>query len=222
MLIAITMRVAENQDYPETRDALAQDWYIYIYRTMPQVVLVPLVNHPEKALATLKGLPIEGVILSNGNDWGSFPQKDETEKGIIDYCLKNDLPILGVCRGMQVLNVFFGGELTKDIYKASGEKHANFNHKVAIIEELFSDKTTGKELVVNSFHNQGIMTAGLSSKFNIFAKSPAGVVEGIYHRQARFIGIQWHPERENPATNFDSELIKALFSKKIIGNKVNV
>ena len=78
---------------------------------------------------------------------------------------------------------------------------------------MFSNWTKYKKLKVNSFHRQGIIEKCLSDKFDIFAKTRKGTVEGFYHRRYPIIGIQWHPERKSPSRTFDRMLIKNIFNK---------
>ena len=211
MRIGITMRIVENTAYPEQRDALSKDWSDYIAEILPQAVLIPIVNQPKAVPRIIKDLGIDALILSNGAGWGEEPQRDETEKIIADYCLEQDIPVLGVCRGLQILNVIFNGKVEKDIAKVSGENHIA-KHEV-FIDDKFRRLCPERTITVNSFHNQGVMVKGVAGEFAVFAKTGAGVVEGIYHFQKPVMAIQWHPERNNPTGDFDRKLITEFLSK---------
>lgn len=208
--IGITMRVTENTSYPEQRDALSKEWGDYIAGVLPEAILVPLLNRPDDVIRSVEELNIDGIILSGGNDWGVAVERDETEKRLVDYCIQRDTAVLGICRGMEVLNLLFGGRLEDDIYKASKEEHVNVNHTVKIQRGRFADWEED-EILTNSFHNQGIMVSGASDEFNVFAQTAMGVVEGFYHSSMPVVGVQWHPERSNPSSAFDRQLIRALF-----------
>ncbi|MBW8039147.1 MAG: hypothetical protein FVQ85_04015 [Planctomycetes bacterium] len=210
MRIGITMRVTENASYPERRDSVSQEWGAYIAKVLPEAVLVPLLNRPDDVIRCMEELNIEGVILSGGNDWDEAAERDETEKRLVDHCMREEIAVLGVCRGMEVLNVLFGGQLEDDIYKASEEGHVNVNHTVKIQRCRFANWDEG-EILTNSFHSQGIIVSGMSDEFKVFAQTALGVVEGFYHPNKPVVGIQWHPERDNPAEAFDKQLIRTLF-----------
>lgn len=197
------MRVVSNDAYPEERDALSRDWPRYLSQIFPEVIVVPLLNQPDAVVPLIKSLKLQGIILSGGNGLGRFPLRDATEKNILTYALAHALPVLGVCRGFQFLNVFFGGKLEKGIHKKSFEDHRSTIHSVTLED--------GKNLRVNSFHNQGVMEAGISPHLRIFASTKGGVVEGLYHPKKPIIGVQWHPERKSPSAVFDRKLIKRLF-----------
>lgn len=206
------MRIVENTAYPEQRDALSKDWSDYLTMIFPQAVLVPIVNQPQVVSRIIQDLGIDAVIFSNGGGWEEEPQRDEAEKNIVDYCLEQDIPVLGVCRGLQILNVIFGGKVEKDISKISRENHAVVKHKVFINDKF--RKLCGKETItVNSFHNQGVMREGVAGEFAVFANTKAGVVEGFYHLQKLVMAIQWHPERNNPAADFDKKFITEFLFK---------
>ena len=213
--IGITMRVVRNDAYPEERDALSRDWPVYINRVLPGATLILLANRPDSAVRTIKDLEIDGIILSGGNDWGKALERDRTEEEIVRYCLKRGLPVLGVCRGMQALNFLLGGQLERDIRKASKENHAGTIHNIYIKEGgIFQKLAKGTVERVNSFHEHGVLAGEAAPQLEIFAMSKGGVIEGICHRTKPVIGIQWHPERKNgKAASFDKQLINNLFNK---------
>lgn len=213
--IGITMRVVRNDGYPEERDALSSDWSVYINKVMPQAVLIPILNSPNSAVRVINDLKINGVILSGGNNWGDAPERDETERKIVGYCLKSGLPVLGVCRGMQVLNLLLGGKIERNIHKASEESHAGTVHDIYIKEAgAFKKLAKGAVCRVNSFHEQGVLVNRVASQLKVFAITKGQVVEGFYHRSKPVIGIQWHPERKNiKAAAFDCRIAQELFNK---------
>ncbi len=209
MRIGITMRKAENPEYSEVRDSLSRDWSVYLANLFPDAVVVPLLNQPQQVTSVIEKLDIDRIVLSNGSSWGDDELRDQTEQNITQYCLERDIPILGVCRGFQVLNVALGGALEKDISLATGEGHINVTHKVC----LCGENIERKEVMTNSYHQQGLLQEGVSSDVYVFASTEGGVVEGFYHKEKPVMAVQWHPERKNPGADFDRWLITCFFNQ---------
>ena len=142
----------------------------------------------------------------------THPLKDEIEIRLIRHCLRRKIPILGICRGSQLLNVVCGGTLYGDVQKEknSGLKHINYDnydnyrHAISIVPgtplERWYQRTA---LQVNSYHHQGVRD--LSPRFTPMAFAEDGLVEAYYDPKADFlVGLQFHPERmlEEPAGNW--------------------
>ena len=142
----------------------------------------------------------------------THPLKDEIEIELIRHALHRNLPILGICRGSQLLNVVCGGTLYGDVQKEkkSPVKHIDFHHydsyrhPISIfagspLEKWYRRKT----LRVNSYHHQGIRD--LAPRFQPMAYAKDGLIEGYYDPKKDFVvGLQFHPERmiEEPAGNW--------------------
>lgn len=145
-----------------------------------------------------------GLLLPGGYDIEASYQKDctidlhkcyETPMDHFDfYCLEHFIqarkPILGICRGIQIINVFFHGTLYSDI---DTKQHAP-THKHDLLCESIScyGKVYPSLYKVNSYHHQCIKQCG--ENLQCFAKSIDGYCEGIYHRNLPILGVQWHPE----------------------------
>ncbi len=131
------------------------------------------------------------------------PLKDQIEIRLLRLALRRRLPILGICRGSQLLNVVCGGTLYGDAQKEkkSRLKHINYDHydsyrhPVTIVAGTPLHKWYGKrELRVNSYHHQGVRD--LAPRFRSMALAPDQLVEGFYDPKAEFVaGLQFHPER---------------------------
>lgn len=212
--IAITQRIVEAQAYAERRDAIAHDWHGWLQANFPGAVLLPLPNDPGGAAGWLDAVRPDAVILSSGNDWGEYPVRDETELGVTAHAVRAGVPLLGVCRGLQVLNVYFGGTLSDGINQRPGsERHVARNHPVELDAGWAERLKASRRIEVNSYHNWGILEPGLAKELRAFARSPDGLVEGAFHPEKPVLGIQWHPERDDPAREFDSRLITRFFEQ---------
>ncbi len=180
-------------------------------------VLVPS-THDTHALRALYER-VDGIVISGGGDvnprfsgleacdlvYGVEDDRDQTEMTLIQWAHEDDKPLLGICRGQQIINVTFGGTLIMDIPSETGTSvthsvgSAAHQRKMLLhTVELASDSkvvpSLGTGLLeVNSIHHQGIKTLG--SGLRPFAFAPDGIIEGVEIPDARFfVGVQWHPE----------------------------
>ena len=208
MIIAVSTRVTEAQNYLEKRNSIAFDFISYLENLGITPLIIP--NNLKDLNNYLSAFKIKGIILTGGNNVDPkkyksvshlsdvYPERDETEKLLFNYAIDKKLPILGVCRGFHFINVELGGKLTHDI---SG--HVNINHT------LVSGNSDYNKKEVNSFHNHGIKDNQLSNKLNCLANANDGFVEVYENKIDKILGFQWHPEREY--NEFDSNLIKKHF-----------
>lgn len=130
------------------------------------------------------------------------PERSSFESHLITEALARDLPILGICGGMQLLNVVLGGALFQDLGREVPEASSHEqkldrrepSHEVAIGEGTrLADAVGAGSLMVNSTHHQAVSRLGRSLAVN--ARAPDGVVEGIESTERRFaVGVQRHPE----------------------------
>ena len=213
MRVAISTRRITDPLHGEARDALSEDWYHYLHATWPEIEILPLLNAPDRVTRWASNMLIDAAILSNGNDWGECTARDETERALVSLCRTRGIPVLGVCRGFQVLNALEGGAIETDIAGASGHCHGGVRHNVTLCSSQFEELSVSKHIVVNSYHDQGVTTSGLASTLIPFALSDGAVVEGFYHPTEAILGIQWHPERPGAPDKFDKALIGAFLSR---------
>jgi putative glutamine amidotransferase len=132
-----------------------------------------------------------------------LPDRDATDFAILDLVEQKALPLLGICFGVQSLNVHRGGSLVQDIPSVVKDPvlHDEHNdkpaarHLVRVSEDSLIGRLAGRsELDVNSYHHQSIEKAGRNLRAVAFA--PDGVIEAVEDTGGRFIiGVQWHPER---------------------------
>lgn len=125
------------------------------------------------------------------------PQRDLDELRLIHYFKKKQLPILGICRGLQVINVAFGGTLFQDIPCADihcyKPETGDQIHPVRATKDDFLYQLYGEVFTVNSAHHQGIDRLG--EQLQVSARSEDGVIEAISCPQSHIYGVQFHPER---------------------------
>jgi len=129
--------------------------------------------------------------------------KDKIEIKLIRQALRKKIPILGICRGSQLLNVVCGGTLYGDVQKEkqSPVQHINhehydtYRHPISFVAgSPLENWYQRKEMLVNSYHHQGIRD--LARRFKPIAHAEDGLVEGYYDPKAKFVvGLQFHPER---------------------------
>jgi len=219
--VAVSMRVVQATGYLEPRDAISQDWFPFLKRCGITPVLIPNIGNVEELISIFD---IKGIILTGGNDVcpGTFsggltteatnpaPERDATEISLIEYGLNHNIPILGVCRGIQLINAYFGGSITR-LCETGGHSYCNHvacNHDVKLIDPLFQSHFEASSLNVNSYHDQGITVNGLAKPLTSFAVfENDNLVEGLYHLQLPIVAIQWHPERANLAHEFNIRLV---------------
>lgn len=122
---------------------------------------------------------------------------DNVELELIEKFVNSERPILGICRGLQIINVAFGGDLIQDIKTASNhkweEKTGDKVHMIKTADSSFLRSIYGEYFPVNSAHHQAIKN--IAPDFDISAKSDDGIIEAIENREKKIYAVQWHPER---------------------------
>lgn len=210
-------------NYTEQACKLAEGYYKSVVAAGGVPVIIPPVSDSDVILNTLCRL--DGLILSGGGDhnplWvGEQPspklgdvcgERDLPELLITQLAYNRQLPILGICRGIQTLAVALGGHVAQDISDIQKVKHSQSadrttpTHTVTIEQDstlyrLYQESSlpssleeTGGRLFVNSFHHQAVSDAG--PKFRVVARATDGIIEAIESAEHKSIlGVQWHPE----------------------------
>ena len=213
MIVGVTMRYVLTKH--EKRDCVSHDWFNFFKSINVKLVLIP--NNLKDPVDYIKSLGVNRLLLTGGESIGDFSIKknlsnkksdrDLTEEKLLDWSVKSNLSVFGVCRGMQIINAFFGGKITRNLNKEiNDENHVACKHKILI--------KNGREIVVNSFHDEGIKHSQVSHNLKVFATSPKGIVEGLKHPKKDIVGIQWHPERKWSDKKYDLFLIKKWLKNK--------
>ena len=142
----------------------------------------------------------DGFLFTGGQDVALCPERDNPETLLLSKALQADKPILGICRGLQFLNVFLGGTLWQDlpsehpseIVHRQAKPYSNPTHDVTLSGELKAllDKDI---LEVNTLHHQAIKD--LANGLTPMAVAPDGIIEAVMMKNKRFVwAVQWHPE----------------------------
>lgn len=192
--IGITMRVVITET--ERRDALDQAWTALFKACDFLPVLIP--NQPNIAIPLCQELKLEGLLFTGGNSLlhchGNAPERDQTETQLLEWAIQHPCPLLGICRGMQVIQHHFGVPLEP----VPGQIQA---HQTILIH--------GQKAEVNSYHEWGSYQSVEALK--IWARTAEGVVKAIQHQTLPLAGIMWHPERFHPFTARDISFLKGFF-----------
>ncbi len=192
-LIGITQRVEIISENKERRDALDQRWASFLIEC--GYVIYPIPNCVEMLPAVLL-MPLHGVILTGGNTLNiDAPERDVVENALLKHSIDHALPLLGVCRGMQMILNHFGSVLKQ----VSG--HVGYSHLISLED---------RSVEVNSYHNYGVYE--VNPPLKIIGKAEDGVIEAIEHAYLPIKGVMWHPERHQPFTLSDKNMITHLFS----------
>ena len=205
-LVGITQRVEKVGSYRERRDCLDQRWHLVAEKM--RWILVPLPNvSPGRAQSLVENLRLSAIILSGGNTLAfmnpdaadAAPERDTFEATLIDLAVDKQMPLLGVCRGMQTINQYFGGEL------GLIDHHAATRHDL-----LFRYGQNVLSLNVNSYHDVAVTKS--AADFQILAQHPDGTTEAFKHPARKITGIMWHPEREAELQPQDRKLLEEALS----------
>ena len=191
-----------------------QDCIIAVARAGGLPSLLPDLENEEWNALLLDGF--DALLLSGGSDvapssygerplreeWTGDPKRDLYEQSLLLAARQSRIPVLGICRGCQIMNVACGGSLYQDIetQNEGSERHRDqdlyekFTHCVEISKASLLESILGTtKMTINSVHHQSIKDLG--GGLRVTARAPDGVVEAIEgHGGTFFLGVQWHPE----------------------------
>jgi len=209
------MLIGLSVNHKEGTSRIADAYVNAVVKAGGTPILIPLITN-EEALEEIVGR-IDGLILSGGGDiYSQFfgeelhpavesydLERDRYEIALVKQAVEQQLPVLGICRGSQLINVAFGGNLIQDIPSQVPESTVNHNqeearetatHSVQVNpESMFYQITHAERIMVNSFHHQAVKD--VAPGFKAIAWSEDGVIEAIESVEEKAIlGVQWHPE----------------------------
>ena len=203
-------------NYGDKGCELAEGYYRSVLKAGGTPVAIPP-HYDKEALVTLLET-LDGIIFSGGSDINPLllgeeplpqlhsvcPQRDESELFLAREAFHRQIPMLGICRGIQVMAAALGGKVYQDIYtqgKGATIKHSQdmprfaASHTVnfvegSLLQSCFGNKQT---LAVNSFHHQAVSEPG--PHLRVAAMSPDGIIEAVESTEHKaLLGVQWHPE----------------------------
>ena len=196
ILLGLTQRVVIDPRHGERRDALDQRWAQFLAAMGMAAIALP--NNPELATRLVEHSGVAGIVLTGGDDLveygGRAPERDATERALLQWAQSCKTPLLGICRGMQAIQHVHGIRLQR------GEGHVGRSHEIAI---------DGRTRSVNSYHN--LMAMDSVPELPVWATAKDGAIEAIRHRSERVAGIMWHPERNTPFDPLDIEFFRTFF-----------
>ena len=210
--IAITQKILLHPDYDEYLDALDVNWSKLVSKIGGLALPIPNKSSIKELFDEIR---IDGIILSGGRDFTDwnilksktkytvFEKRDLLEFSILEYAIQNKIPVLGVCRGFQLINNYFGG----DLVRVNGHV-LNCKHPV-ILEEKENVDIIPK--YVNSYHNYGVSKKKLATCLKPLARDNKNNIEAFKHIKRSIYGVMWHPERECIMIKEDINLLKKVF-----------
>ena len=198
-LIGITQRIIEVSEVNEQRDSL--DHRLIELVLSLSMLPIPIPNKlitrenstKDQLIAWLTKINLSGIILSGGEDLGKNLDRDNLEFGILNWAKSQAVPVLGICRGMQIMGSWAGIELVEI------PNHIKTRHQL----------NGNIQQDVNSFHNFSLKDCPIG--FTVMAESSDRAIEAIRHTLLPWEGWMWHPEREIPYSKVDIERIRNLF-----------
>lgn len=192
--VVVSQRVEHLGERAERRDALDDRLVRWLADADFLVFPIPNVLHLSDELPEwLKHVEPCGFVLSGGGDIGLDPHRDATETALLDFAQVRQLPVLGICRGMQLMGAHSGTGL-KQV-----EGHVRSRHRL-------QGAVAGD---ANSFHSLALTQC--PNGYEVIARSEDSEIEAIKHLTLPWEGWMWHPERETAFSARDVLRLRALF-----------
>ena len=197
--VVVSQRIDNYAERNEIRDAIDQKLTLWL--SQAGYIVIPIANQ----LALVPTAPGIGfhdwincikpnaILLSGGNDIGEFIERDNLERALLAYASHLKIPVLGLCRGMQMMAVVAGVELKL----VAGHVRKRHRLKGQITDE------------VNSYHHLALSRC--PTDYTVLASSDDNQIEAIQHQHLPWQGWMWHPERELIFSDKDTQRLKALF-----------
>lgn len=213
MRLAVTQRVVVDPTHGERRDCLDQRWALLMEPL--GINLLPVPNGLADVRVWIETQAVAGILLSGGNSLAHLPdnadaapERDATEAALLSWAAEHRTPVLGVCRGMQMIChhlgnrlVSIGGHIARRhfVYPEPGVSH---------LGPAFASTR-----MVNSYHNWAVAELNPRSRLEPLARAQDGSIEAVRHRDLPWLGVMWHPERETPTNALDTSTIQDIFCR---------
>lgn len=221
-------RIGISANRKEGLSCIAETYIQAVLKAGGAPMLIPVITDIEALTTLVEGL--DGLIMSGGGDINPLylqeepipalqdvdSYRDEYDLILIRLASNRQIPIMGICRGHQMINVAFGGNVYQDIHtqhSISPIKHSQtlpreqashsitLSHIPSKLSEIWKDE---KPILVNSFHHQAIQEP--APEFQSTAIAPDGINEAMEHTEKEIFSVQWHPEAM--AANDDEQMLK--------------
>ena len=196
-VILISQRLDKVGKFKELRDNLDVRFTKLILDLKMNPILAP--NNSKAVDSLLLKNKIDGIILSSGGNPKINDERSRIEEKLINFSKQKKIPLLGICRGAQKINLFYGGKIKKI------KNHVRKNHKI------FGTIIKNRNIEVNSFHNFGIKDIDLPKVFIILASTKDSYVECFSSKNFKVMGIMWHQERYKYLRSFEKKILKKFF-----------
>lgn len=210
MNILISPRLDLVKDYNEIRVSIDYQWFRFLDECGFNCEIL---SYSQNFSFKKQLKYIQGFIISGGNTLLKYQKENKVERilsrkrekielEILKYCIIHKVPVLGVCRGMQLIADYYGIKLNSVL---NHKKNRHFNFVQNPYKQFIKSN-------VNSFHNFGILKSELTDQFIIFSEHfKSNTIESMKHRKLPIYGIMWHPEREKIFNKKDINLVKKIF-----------
>lgn len=215
--MAVTQRVVAVPSRNERRDVLDQAWVPFLAACGADVIVLPNC-HPDP-VTYLRRLGASAIVLTGGGGISSSmgtrdgrpaivpnmggdlaPERDLTETTLLHASIEESWPVIGVCRGMQAMNLFHGGRVAP-LPGHAGTRHSLTQpHANSASRFHFDD-------AVNSSHDFGVPPDGVGDGMRVLAQAD-GWAEALVNDETHHLGIMWHPERNRPSSAHDIALFR--------------
>jgi putative glutamine amidotransferase len=214
---------------------VSRDYIESIVRAGAIPLLLPILSNTEALRLQIEA--VDALVLAGGQDVQPqryneepspfletiCPERDAYEIAALNFALAQQKPVFGICRGMQLINVAFGGSLYQDIAQQCPDRlqhsqkaiREEASHTVTLESDSWLSSIMKKEtLPTNSFHHQAIKE--LAAGFRVSARAQDGIIEAIEKRDQGFIvGVQWHPEMMSE-THLDMQTLFTAFCNQMV------
>ena len=204
----VTQRVDVVGSHAERRDGLDQRWVGFLASVGVLPVLVP--NHlaTVKEMAAHEAENISGLVLTGGNSLarygGDALERDAVETWLLGHAISRRLPVVGVCRGMQLILDYFGTKLVRL------EGYAGTSHALVAQDEKHRSSDTR---TVTTYFNWGAKDVKLPME--VTAATGDGVAMAAAHKELPIYGQMWHPERETPISANDQWVWRKMWETRV-------
>lgn len=214
---------------------VVHDYKVYpFYKEGALTVIVPALQFSKEELREMVRM-VDMVVFTGGDDINTkhygeegkystlkhYQYRDEIEFGLLEAAVAERKSVFGICRGLQIINVFFGGTLYQNLhhdYEGEGillhreddSEKQKLSHEIIIEPHSFLSRvySDNQKLFVNSLHNQSVKKLG--ERLVVSARSTDGIIEALEHTEYPIYGVQWHPEYSYKIDSNSQLLIRAM------------